>query len=112
MTDWKSFVARVGDLVILGDAHQGPLNLRLQHQYGAKVKKELQAIFNGPAEDIDELKNYHEKNWSFIKGTCLSYTATPQTPVTQLLCDIADYIAQVANQTKKMILSRWLVWRY
>ena len=39
------------------------------------------------------LKKILFKNWTLIKGTCLSYTAQPEDTLTLLLCDIAEEIS-------------------
>jgi hypothetical protein len=42
----------------------------------------------------DKFKKVLAKRWEEIKGTYLSYTATPNSQATQLACLLADYLAQ------------------
>ncbi len=46
------------------------------------------------ASRIENLKHFLKTNWELVKGSLLAYTALPMHPVTELLCDIAKYVAE------------------
>ena len=43
---------------------------------------------------LSTLETILSNNWDLVKGTALSYTSLPKDPSTQLLCDVATFVAQ------------------
>ena len=65
--------------------------------YNTKVLSELNTIVENttdPAGLVLSLQAFLAENWTMINGTGLGYTAQPDSPVTDLLCDIASFVAQ------------------
>ncbi len=46
------------------------------------------------AFQIESLNHFLKTNWELVRGSLLAYTALPIHPVTELLCDIAKYLAE------------------
>lgn len=44
------------------------------------------------------LESFLQKNWTLIKGSSLSYTACPNSEITQILCDIATIVSAYKNK--------------
>src|SRR5471030_3254973 len=46
------------------------------------------------AFQIENLKHFLKTNWELVKGSLFAYTALPRHSVTELLCDVAEYVAE------------------
>lgn len=66
-------------------------------RYSQSVLNELEKIIydkKNSGELSGNLQNFLSKNWEFVKGNLLCYTALPRHDITELLCDIAEWIAE------------------
>ncbi len=57
------------------------------------------ALKNNTPLNVAPIKDFLASNWAQIKGTMLSYTALPQDPVTGMLCELAEWLADYLNAT-------------
>lgn len=65
--------------------------------YRFRIITQLKEIFQNYQNEEELLKNlslFLSNNWDLVKGSVLCYTALPENEITQLLCDVAQYIAQ------------------
>lgn len=65
-------------------------------RYSQSVLNELEKIIYDKKNSgalSGNLQNFLSKNWEFVKGNLLCYTALPRHDITELLCDIAEWIA-------------------
>jgi len=71
-------------------------NKRIQLNF-LKLYNEI--ITNNIPEKIilDKLKLFLNENWGFIKGTAVSYTVIPNSPVTKIMCDLAEIVSDYIN---------------
>lgn len=77
---------------------------KLIKAYSLKVGKELADLLEkikpqAEEQQLEALKNFLNKNWHFVQGSLLSYTALPQHELTLLLSGLAEYV--VAMEKKK-----------
>ncbi len=63
------------------------------------LKTVLSALKNKTPLNVVPIKDFLASNWAQIKGTMLSYTALPQHPVTGMLCELAECLADYLNAT-------------
>lgn len=49
-------------------------------------------------EQVKSLKSYLAKNWAFVKGAALCYTALPDDEFTFFLCEIAQFVKEYAPE--------------
>ncbi|MES2141961.1 MAG: hypothetical protein V4471_03645, partial [Pseudomonadota bacterium] len=67
-------------------------------KYSWRLINSLEGILNNnPEDDVvlkEALKHFLQDNWALVKGSLLAYTALPSHPITQLLCDVANYVAE------------------
>ncbi|MCH9744907.1 MAG: hypothetical protein K0U29_08275, partial [Gammaproteobacteria bacterium] len=77
---------------------QTTLRQRTIHAYKAHVLTALDEILSTegqkPAVLLARLQRFLADNWRLIKGSMLSYTALPTDEITELLCDVANIVAQ------------------
>lgn len=78
------------------------LQTRIFWAYRQKTLAELLPILQETLVDfqINTLTQFLAENWRLIKGTLLCYTAIPDSDVTLLLCDIAQFIEKESNDKK------------
>ena len=71
---------------------------RIILNYINKVLSDLDSILAKNSQNsekfIEVLILFLAKNWELTKGSMLCYTALPHHDITQLLCDIAEYVAK------------------
>lgn len=86
-------------VAILQRKYQTPkseaLKDKILYAYRKRVVTELESILQDTTNPmlVADLEELLETNWHLIKGTMLSYTALPDDELTELLIDIAQYVA-------------------
>ena len=50
------------------------------------------------SNSLDALNQQVQNNWHLVNGTCLSYTALPDSPITEFLIQAATYVADEKNK--------------
>ena len=83
---------------------QDTLLNRIYSRYHEETTTQLDLILNHCIDDpviiADTLKNFLLVNWNYTRGTALSYTATADKALTELLCELALFVAEQNNQSK------------
>lgn len=79
---------------------------KLIYAYALASGEHLSALLNEVQEErlekqIEDLKGFLKKNWLFIQGSLLSYTALPRHELTLLLCELAEALTDIENQQKR-----------
>jgi hypothetical protein len=85
-----------------------PFREELWSRYRERVLKALSACLSpekdtpSPEAISSSLQAFLKENWELTRGTCLSYTALPEDPITHLCQDVATYLsAALAEQASK-----------
>ena len=90
------------------DIRNLPLKERVIVRYSQRVLDELNDLCHdrrlSENERIKKLQAMLENNWACINGTCLAYTALPEHPITELLCDVAEFVAQATEKSAIALL--------
>lgn len=78
-----------------------PIKEKILATYIAKIKQELTAIITQHDDTAvyHELEHFLAKNWLLIKGSYLSYTSTPESVASKLLCKTAEAVCEYKNRT-------------
>ena len=99
----KNVDTRIANLLkIFQKDNKAPLRQQVLLSYGNRTLKALQEIFAKHEDTPDKLpsalKDFLAANWNHTQGTFLSCTSTPDSELTQLLCDVAEFAAVKLNQ--------------
>ena len=62
------------------------------------TQRTLEMLDVASTAGIDALKTFLETNWGLVNGTTLSPTAIPDADITNLLCDVAEFVAAEYNK--------------
>ena len=71
--------------------------------YYQKVLGQLDAILGTNKDEqviLTKFKQFLTENWLLVNGTLLSYTALPDSEITHLICDVAQYVVDETNKTQ------------
>ncbi len=81
--------------VVYGSPH-APEGLydRVHKVYGQRVVAQLEAIFSADVVDMVKLEAFFKENWALVNGTLLSPTVSPNSELTGLLCEVAEFFAK------------------
>ena len=98
--DIKSAAAQLLAWYEKGGEEDARLQDGLVQTYSCMLAKALLDIIrvseSGEADRYlyESLEAMLKRNWDFVKGTALGYTALPRYPVTRLLCAVASYVVK------------------
>ena len=71
---------------------------KLTHAYTMHVLKTLNDLILADTFSlVSHLETFLAENWALIQGTALCYTATHDTPITHLLCDVAEFVVNIKS---------------
>ncbi|MCH9643271.1 MAG: hypothetical protein K0U23_00235 [Gammaproteobacteria bacterium] len=84
------------------------LRRRALHTYRAKIVMALDSLTADEALDpstlLTNLETLLANNWDLVKGSLLSYTAIPTDEVTELLCDVAEFVSEKTGKPAIQLL--------
>jgi len=84
------------------DTSESGLKDTVLSSYGKQCMGKLADIVNQPHTENSLLETqfgaFLRDNWNLVKSTSLSYTSLPEHEITSLLCDIAEFIAEVKTR--------------
>lgn len=83
---------------------KNPILNRANHEYHYKTFSALKTILTAnqdPKSLAKALKQFLADNWQLVKQTALCYTAQPDSPMTQCLCEMAKSLVTEENASKR-----------
>ena len=104
VSDLEAALARVEAIQLgidYGMQDEGGLYSKLDRAYQHDILTRLLAAINNNGNSkavVAELKRVLAANWTLVQGTALCYTSQPDSVITGLLCDVAEYVAAEENK--------------
>lgn len=96
----KSKLTHIQNALLRAPAHFDPEAIKILNGHNAGIIKRLRNIIekNDESALVAAFESFLAENWNFVQGTALCYTAHPTSPITDLLCDVAAYVAEEKNK--------------
>ena len=104
VSDLEAALARVEAIqrgIDYGIQDEGGLYSKLDRAYQHDILTRLLAAINNNGNSqavVAALKRVLAANWTLVQGTALCYTSQPDSVITGLLCDVAEYVAAEENK--------------